>query len=174
MMTRVDAQRHDVSQCSCEHKLPGILRALGYHHHTCPVVQDRHRPPKPPSCEFCDQPAVAKCGWPVGKFVTVRYKNLKVGDRVRRAVDRLQRRAPAVVESVEPLFLSECRTMYWDLQVCLKIRGKTREIIVKPDSRVQVERPGICLAPVCENHLRRVEDGVEYCQTHWTSWAEVA
>lgn len=125
-------------------------------------------------CGFCSDRAVTLCEWPVERFRTAQYKDLKVGDRVRRALDRLKNRPAATVSSIAPWFAVDTDTMPSGLQVCLEIRNKTKEIIVRAWSPVQVERRQPCGMPVCENHLRSVEPGVEYCRDHWESWSAVA
>ena len=126
------------------------------------------------SCKFCDQPAVACCEWPIEGFKVVHYYELKIGDRVRRAIDRLQRRPPATVTHVAEFFRTNTDAYASDLQICLRIRGKDKEIIVKKLSLVQVAKEVPCLMPVCEDHLRCVEPGVEYCMDHWNAWSAVA
>lgn len=124
-------------------------------------------------CSFCGAEALARCEWPVPRFVVVCYDDLKVGDRVRRNIDRLQRRAPARVLELAPYRVPGA-LLDAGLQVTLGIRGKSKTVIVLQESRVQVEREQPCLNAVCENCLRRVEDGVEYCRDHWNSWQAVA
>ena len=97
-----------------------------------------------------------------------------MGDRVRRAVDRLQKRPPAKVIHIAPWFAQAGDTIPAGLQLCLLIRAKTKEVIVRGCSPVQVAREQPCGMPVCEDHLRRVGDGVEYCCGHWEAWEAVA
>lgn len=94
------------------------------------------------ACNFCDSPAVARCSWPVERFVIARYDDLQVGDRVRRAIDRLHNRPPATVVHIAPWFPAHDAPVATKLQVILEIRGKEKEIIVMPESRVQVLRGG--------------------------------
>ena len=104
----------------------------------------------------------------------VHYIELKVGDRVRRAIDRLQKRPPATVSHIEDWYATDFEMVPQHLQICLRIRGKEKEIIVMRYSFVQVAKECPCLMPVCENHLRCVEPGVEYCMDHWNAWSAVA
>jgi hypothetical protein len=86
---------------------------------------------------------------------------------VRRAIDKTGR-PPATVRYLDD------RLPNGFIKVVLAIRNKDKEIQVCLDSPVQVERSTPCGMPVCENHLRRVEPGVEYCADHWHGWEAVA
>jgi hypothetical protein len=38
--------------------------------------------------------AIARCVWPVERFITVMHEQPKIGDRVRRVIDRLRHQPP--------------------------------------------------------------------------------
>lgn len=118
----------------------------------------------------CGLRAVAVCMWPVERFARTTYGCLQVGDRVKRATGGSKDRPPATVMHVAKWSGSSDGTGPYGLQIELKIGTRVKEIIVLRESRVMVARMGPCLATVCENHLRRVWDGVEYCQSHWGAW----
>ena len=140
-----------------------------------PILLERtNRIEKFGSCKFCDQPAVACCEWPVEHFVLTSYELLKVGDRVRRAFGGKGQQPPATVIFVGPGLRKRAIRFPARLQIFLAIRGKQKEFLVFPYSPVQVAKECPCLMPVCENHLRCVEPGVEYCADHWQAWSAVA
>jgi hypothetical protein len=120
-------------------------------------------------CAFCGETGdLARCAWPEWRFVTTRYGELKIGDRVKRAIERLKHRAPATVVRKEP------RPDLAALEVELSIRGRVKVIHVKAGSPVMVERPVVCKAVVCELH--RAERGPKstVCMDHWRAWEAVA
>lgn len=132
-----------------------------------------HYPRHAPACRFCGLPVAARCAWPSELFVRVLYRHLKVGDRVKRTIesDALSLRPAASILHIEPIELKG----YIDaMRIVLGIGGRQKEIEVRGYSPVLVLRQQPCQMPVCENHLRRVEDGVEYCADHWHAWSEVA
>lgn len=119
-----------------------------------------------PTCAFCSQPAVDSCAWPVYRFVKATYGDLAIGDRVRRAHDKTAR-PPAVVGDIEPL-PNEF------VKIGLVIGKRYKPIQVRSTSPLQVERAVRCGAPVCESHLRQVDDRIVYCADDWRAWQGIA
>ena len=144
-------------------------------------------------CEFCDATnGLEMCCWPVLRFKVVRYQDLKIGDRVRRASDRDKsirpdkekfvvlrpncRLSPATVTGIEGWRETDTGQRYcWWLKVYLSMKtaaGKPRHKVasVLPHSHVLLECKTVCRALVCENH--RCERGPKavYCAWHWRAW----
>jgi hypothetical protein len=125
-------------------------------------------------CEICGAPGARdsagwylRCSWPDERFITVRYDELIVGDRVRRATERLKGRSPAIVESIDAYGSDQ-------FKICLRIGKRIKRVYVLRKSPVRASRIMACGAPVCENHCREVDDGVVYCSNHWKAWETVA
>lgn len=124
-----------------------------------------------PHCQFCPEPpADQRCSWPTEAFRTVKYADLKPGDIVRRAIERLKNRPPATVAHIAPWFLDSKDSIPAGLQILLRIRQREKKIQVRGCSPVQALRPQPCGAAVCEFHLRQVADNAVYCADHWRSW----
>lgn len=123
-------------------------------------------------CAFCQEPAITCCEWPVDRYLLDSVDRVKVGDRVRRATER-RGRPPAIVEFITPWFPSNTSPQDGYL-VELKLPKRTRPAVMPYGHILQVLRSTPCGMPVCEDHLRCVEPGVEYCQDHWHSWSMVA
>lgn len=122
-------------------------------------------------CRFCDKRAVAYCNWPEGRFAQALYRELQPGDTVRRLQHKGNSKRPATVWHVSTIE----KEGYIDARlIVLKIGSRFKEITVRGYSLCQKEIQGPCSVPVCENHLRCVEPGVEYCYDHWRSWEAVA
>lgn len=133
-----------------------------------------HEPRVGLKCRFCASPWAARCSWPSADFIRATYREIKEGDRVRRSTESasLAARPSAIVRSIEPLAFEGFSDDL--IIIVLQIGTKGKEITVRKDSPVRVLRPQPCGLPVCESHLRRVWDGVEYCAEHWHAWQAVA
>jgi len=127
----------------------------------------------PAKCRYCSTPAVAECSWPDERFIAARYAELKVGDRVKRAIERLQGRPPATVRHIALWFQDARDTIPSGLQVVLQIGKREKEVIVRGSSPVMVLRPHRCGNAVCEAHVREVGDHTRYCVEHWGAWQTV-
>lgn len=123
-------------------------------------------------CHFCGEPAVAACAWPSEGFEVSRYFLLRPGDRVKRAIERLQHRPPATVVEYQRLDLTLAGDHAYE--IALRIGSRVKVIQVWGDSRVMVARVRACSEPVCENHLRLVDEKRVYCADHWNAWEAVA
>jgi hypothetical protein len=124
-----------------------------------------------PGCVVCGaKDALAQCDWPEWRFVTARYGQLKVGDRVKRAIERLKHRAPATVARVE----AGTESAHGLLNIELAIQGRSKFIQVRPSSPVMVERPTVCRAVVCELHRADRGPSGLVCMHHWHAWEAVA
>jgi len=126
------------------------------------------------SCGFCDAPAVARCEWPVPRFVMATYADLKVGDHLQRGRRGSGEPESSVVEDIEPVYATPDAEFSCSRKIVLHVHDRHKEVIVSAFENVRVERDQPCLMPVCELHLRSVHDGVEYCESHWHSWESVA
>jgi hypothetical protein len=124
-------------------------------------------------CQFCKQPAVARCEWGVEGLRAVTYADIKPGDRIRRVTDSCHRRKPAVVAEVSNIN-DQGEEMLTTLRLVLQLSTGLRVVYHSRFARVMAVREVPCLAPVCENHLRCVEPGCEYCADHWHAWEAVA
>lgn len=124
------------------------------------------------TCRFCGEPAICECVWPEEGFEVSRYFMLRPGDRVKRAIERLQHRPPATVVACEKQKLTIAGDHAYT--VTLQIKSRLKVIQVWGESRVMVARIRACGQPVCENHLRSVTDGRAYCMDHWNAWEAVA
>jgi hypothetical protein len=132
--------------------------------------------PKPvPKCA-CGEISAGLCAWKVDRFVRATYRDVEVGDRVKRVFDQTGR-PPATVRGKTTVDERAKRAIGLNeevLSIVLLIRGVERIIGVCARSPVAVERQVPCKAAACERHLRRVDDELIYCQDHWRSWEEVA
>lgn len=118
-------------------------------------------------CAFCPEPGLYPCGWQEEQFVTCCYRDLIVGDRVRRFHDEHQK-APAIIDSIE-----DCGS-FW--KIVLKLPGARRygyrSINVQGPSFVKVSRVAACGLLSCEFHVREVDQNRHYCRNHWNSWQD--
>lgn len=122
-----------------------------------------------PQCAFCESEGLYRCSWPEEKFIVRSYRDLAVGDRVRRFHDEHQK-APAIVYDID-----YCGAFY---KVILKLPGARkygyRSINVQGPSFVRVARIAVCGALVCEAHVRELAESIHYCRHHWHAWESVA
>lgn len=153
-------------------------------------------------CHFCGAKSLNTCRWPVFRFQAARYKDVKVGDRVRRYADRDRsiprdrnrcfeikigsRRAVAVVGSMEPWPTPTTFTVYpgtippapWSFDIEFRIKGvkgwRTKETRVRASSMVLVERGVPCGLVCCQNHCVERGEKLIYCASHWSYWEQVA
>jgi hypothetical protein len=123
---------------------------------------------KAAACKFCGQPSSKLCDWKCERFELVPYRDVKVGDTVRRAVD--SNRPNATVMSIEGS--PDSATLRFTIEIHSRPpRLKTFDVGI--GSRCRVLRPGTCDNPICELHSRNVDEYVDYCMDHWHSWKEI-
>jgi len=125
------------------------------------------------TCRFCGEPAAAECKWPVERFKTVRYSELKVGDRIKRLIEfgSLAQRAPAEVVDIQ----KTQREGFIDaVGIVMSIKGRLKTAVERGHGLCVRLESQSCRTSVCENHLREVGEGRGYCADHWHAWEAVA
>lgn len=126
-------------------------------------------------CFACGaQEELHSCAWPGRVFVVRSYRDLVVGDRVRRFVElQFGPKPPATVLQIDQAGVY-LQILLETSRASRRSEGCRRIITVRGPSFVRVERDGVCGNRVCWRHLREVAEGRVYCMSHWRAWETTA
>lgn len=116
----------------------------------------------PEACALCGESASCHCAWAGPKVVTVPLFALHHGDRVLSFVNRCERYRVATIG-----------------KFTLTLHGKSSgKLLVRWNSRVNIERLIACELACCENHARDLGLGPNFkhfvCAYHWRPRIEAA
>jgi len=112
------------------------------------------------------------CRWPVDRFFQFLLKDAQEGDIVAPYGTVNYGLASFRVTAIRPLDDGKFEIEY-RVKVQMELPRTRREVRAGSDA-IMIKRACLCQKPVCDLHLRRVDDAVVYCLNHWQAWESVA